>query len=61
MNLATEVASVTYQPERIQLDALTAAVTKAGYTATPRHAGVRRSRARTRQTAQTPVTASCRG
>lgn len=39
VNLATEVASITYQPERIQLDALTAAVTKAGYTATPRHAG----------------------
>ena len=39
VNLATEVASITYHPERIRLDALTAAVTKAGYTATPRHAG----------------------
>jgi P-type Cu+ transporter len=38
VNLATEVASITYQPERIQLDALTAAVTRAGYTASPRHA-----------------------
>ncbi|MFC7362165.1 heavy metal translocating P-type ATPase [Nocardioides astragali] len=39
VNLATEVASITYQPERIEIDALTAAVTKAGYTATPRHGG----------------------
>ena len=38
VNLTTEVASITYQPERIQLDTLTAAVTKAGYTATPRQA-----------------------
>ena len=40
VNLATEVASITFHPERIQLDALTAAVTKAGYTATPRQASV---------------------
>ncbi len=37
VNLATEVASITYHPERIQVDGLTAAVTKAGYTATPRN------------------------
>ena len=37
VNLATEVASITYAPELIQLDDLTQAVTKAGYTATPRH------------------------
>jgi Cu+-exporting ATPase len=37
VNLATEVASVTYDPERIQLDALTAAVTNAGYSASQRH------------------------
>src|SRR5688572_24705373 len=36
VNLATEVASITYAPEMIQLDDLTGAVTKAGYTATPR-------------------------
>ena len=36
VNLATEVASITYAPELIRLDDLTAAVTKAGYTATPR-------------------------
>ena len=35
VNLATEAATVTYHPERIQLDMMTAAVTKAGYTATP--------------------------
>ena len=37
VNLATEVASITYAPNLIQLDDLTGAVTKAGYTATPRH------------------------
>jgi P-type Cu+ transporter len=37
VNLATEVASITYAPTLIQLDELTGAVTKAGYTATPRH------------------------
>ena len=37
VNLATEVASITYAPHLIQLDDLTGAVTKAGYTATPRH------------------------
>ena len=36
VNLATEVASITYAPEMIQLEDLTGAVTKAGYTATPR-------------------------
>ena len=36
VNLATEVASVTYAPNLIQLDDLTGAVAKAGYTATPR-------------------------
>ena len=37
VNLATEVASITYAPDLIQLDDLTGAVVKAGYTATPRH------------------------
>ena len=37
VNLATEVASVTYAPNLIQLDDLTGAVAKAGYSATPRH------------------------
>ncbi len=36
VNLATEAASITYAPELVRLDELTAAVTKAGYTATPR-------------------------
>ena len=35
VNLATEVASITYEPEIVRLDDLTGAVTKAGYTATP--------------------------
>ena len=37
VNLATEVASITYAPNLIQLDDLTGAVVKAGYSATPRH------------------------
>src|SRR3954452_9153210 len=37
VNLATEVASITYVPNLIQLDDLTGAVVKAGYSATPRH------------------------
>ena len=37
VNLATEVASITYAPHLIRLDDLTGAVAKAGYTATPRH------------------------
>ena len=36
VNLATEVASITYAPNLIQLDDLTGAVVKAGYSATPR-------------------------
>ena len=36
VNLATEIASVTYLPDIVPLDELTEAVTKAGYTATPR-------------------------
>ncbi|HEX8488326.1 MAG TPA: heavy metal translocating P-type ATPase, partial [Propionibacteriaceae bacterium] len=36
VNLATEVASVTYAPNLLQLDDLTGAVAKAGYTATSR-------------------------
>ena len=39
VNLATEVASVTFAPGTIDVEGLTAAVTKAGYTATPRGAG----------------------
>ena len=37
VNLATEVASITYAPGLIRLDDLTQAVVKAGYSATPRH------------------------
>ena len=37
VNLATEVASVTYAPDLVRLDDLTGAVAKAGYSATPRH------------------------
>jgi Cu+-exporting ATPase len=36
VNLATEVASITYDPQLLTVDDLTAAVAKAGYTATPR-------------------------
>lgn len=37
VNLATEVATVRFDPARVGLEELTAAVTRAGYTATPRH------------------------
>src|SRR6476661_2263877 len=36
VNLATEVATVRFDPAQVDLAQLTAAVTKAGYTATPR-------------------------
>lgn len=36
VNLATEVATVRFDPEQVGLDELTAAVARAGYTATPR-------------------------
>jgi len=36
VNLATEAATVTYDPARVTVRALTEAVRKAGYTATPR-------------------------
>ena len=36
VNLATEVATVRFDPARVGLDELTAAVTRAGYTASPR-------------------------
>ena len=64
VNLATEVASITYAPELVRLDDLTAAVTKAGYTATPRHVTEpRRTQPRLRPTPATPTTgtASWRG
>ena len=38
VNLATETASVLYDPTRVDPAALTAAVAKAGYTGTPRPA-----------------------
>src|SRR5664279_5328478 len=38
VNLATESATVRFQPDQIGVDELTAAVTRAGYTATPRRA-----------------------
>jgi Cu+-exporting ATPase len=37
VNLATEVATVRFDPEQVGLEELTAAVARAGYTATPRH------------------------
>jgi Cu+-exporting ATPase len=37
VNLATEVASITYAPSLTRLDDLTGAVVKAGYSANPRH------------------------
>src|SRR4051795_1403388 len=45
VNLATEVATVRFDPAAVGLAELTAAVTKAGYTATPR-----------RETAAAPAT-----
>ena len=36
VNLATEVATVRFDPQQVGLDELTAAVARAGYTATPR-------------------------
>ncbi|MGR6965808.1 heavy metal translocating P-type ATPase [Geodermatophilus sp. URMC 61] len=39
VNLATEVATVRFDPQQVGLDELTAAVVRAGYTATP-HRGV---------------------
>src|SRR6476619_4300881 len=36
VNLATEAATVHFQPTHVGVDELTAAVTRAGYTATPR-------------------------
>ncbi len=36
VNLATEAASVSYAPERVQVEQLLDAVRRAGYTATPR-------------------------
>src|SRR4051794_6674261 len=41
VNLATEVATVTFDPVNVDLDRLTAAVASAGYTATPRTDGSR--------------------
>src|SRR5689334_12832890 len=39
VNLATEAATVSFDPQAVGLDELTAAVASAGYTATPRAAG----------------------
>ena len=39
VNLATEAATVSFDPQAAGLSELTAAVAAAGYTATPRHAG----------------------
>src|SRR5215467_13414121 len=38
VNLATEAATVSFDPQTAGLSELTAAVSAAGYTATPRHA-----------------------
>jgi Cu+-exporting ATPase len=38
VNLATEVASITFTPSQVALDQILAAVSRAGYAATPQHA-----------------------
>ena len=55
VNLATEVASVSYSPERITLDELMRAVEKAGYTAT-----VRGPQSRSSETETAPAAAGDR-
>jgi Cu+-exporting ATPase len=61
VNLATEVATVSFDPQTAGLSELTAAVAAAGYTATPRHtAGRRRVTTRTRRPRPTPrMTRNC--
>ncbi len=53
VNLATEVATVDFDPQTAALSELTAAVAAAGYTATPRHAADRRPAPRDNQDAAT--------
>ena len=63
VNLATEAATVSFDPQTAGLSELTAAVAAAGYTATPRHAaGPRRHRETTRTRRPRPaprMTPSC--
>ena len=63
VNLATEAATVSFDPQTAGLSELTTAVAAAGYTATPRHAaGPSRHRetARTRRPRPAPrMTPSC--
>ena len=69
VNLATEAATVSFDPQTAGLSELTAAVAAAGYTATPRHAATprhvagprrRRGTIRTRRPGPTPrMTRSC--
>ena len=70
VNLATEAATVSFDPQAAGLSELTAAVAAAGYTATPRHAAdsqpapgttrTRRPRSRLRMT-RSCVTSSANG
>ena len=63
VNLATEAATVSFDPQTAGLSELTAAVAAAGYTATPRHAaGPSRHRETTRTRRPRPaprMTRSC--
>jgi len=69
VNLATEAATVSFDPQAAGLSELTAAVAAAGYIATPRHAATpatppapsrRRATTRTRRPRPTPrMTRSC--
>ena len=63
VNLATEAATVSFDPQTAGLGELTAAVAAAGYTAAPRHAAGphrRRGTARSRRPQLTPRrTRSC--
>src|SRR6476661_8045386 len=55
VNLATEAATVSFDPQTAGLSELTAAVTAAGYTATPRHAAGPQPAPRDDQDAATAV------
>ena len=55
VNLANETATVTYDPKRVTTDQLSGAVTRAGYTGTPR------TNPRSTDTGQTPATSPTPG
>ena len=63
VNLATEAATVSFDPQTAGLSELTAAVAAAGYTATPRHAAGLSRRRETTRTRRPPsrsrMTRSC--